>query len=136
MALDIGKFLLVGGAAYVAYELFFSGPATPAVATPATGAGIVQASTPAALQSSIAALEAAQNPPFTTGTADQHGYYYAQASGKAATDPGSYLTTANRQETFALPAWCSASGLCGIVNFNEGMAGYFQTSRLAVFDEE
>jgi hypothetical protein len=143
MAIDIGKFLLVGGIGFVAYEMFFSAPATPAAAAPATGAappvapvsGIVPAST-AGLQSSIAALEADQNPPFTIGTADQHGYYYAEVAGKPATDPGSYLTAANRQETFALPAWCSASGLCGIVDFNAGMSGYFPTSRLSVFDEE
>lgn len=133
MALDIGKFLLVGGIGFVAYELFFSGSSTPAAAAPATtpATPAPAASTPS-LRAQIATLAGSM----TSGNADQWGYYYAEAAGKPATDPGSYLSAANREETFALPAWCSASGLCGIVPMSSGMSGYFPTNRLAVFNEE
>jgi CubicO group peptidase (beta-lactamase class C family) len=116
---DLGKILLLGGAAYLAYEFFFAPAAAPATA-PAAGPQPATAPTPTAnpqtTQQLIQAAAAADTPPFTQGTADQWDVYYSRVRGIAAPDPGSYLTADNRAEIFTFPEWwalASAHGLSG-----------------------
>jgi hypothetical protein len=121
--MDIGKLLLFGGLAYVAYEYFLAPAAAPAT-TPA--GGIQPANSPAPTASSAAnplttqqmvqAIAAKQNPPFTQGTIDQWDYYYKQARGIDAPDPGGYITADQRGEILTFPEWyalASAHGLSG-----------------------
>ncbi len=122
--MDIGKLLLFGGIGYIAYEYFFAPTAT--VAT--TAAGGIQPTTaqptptaapaanPLTTQQMVLNIAAAQNPPFTEGNVDQWDFYYAQARGIQAPDPGGYVTADQRAEILTFPEWwalASAHGLSG-----------------------
>ncbi len=122
--MDIGKLLLLGGAAYIAYEYFIAPASTPV----ATAPGGIQAATmttappappaanPLTTQGMVLGIANAQNPPFTEGTVDQWDYYYTQARGIPAPDPGGYVTSDQRAEILTFPEWwalASAHGLSG-----------------------
>jgi hypothetical protein len=158
MAMDIGKLILVAVGGFVAYEWFIAPsttttttttttpPATPPPATtPApTAAQQQQAAANVSTQGLIAALMGKEVPPLTSATADQMGYFYSQARGVAAPNPGSYLTDSTAPQAqsgylFTLPEWCSDSGLCGlsgIVPMERGFSDYRPAPRLAIFNEE
>lgn len=123
--MDIGKLLLFGGIGFVAYEYFTGGFETATSTTPPVG-GIQPANSPAppastaanplTTQNMVLALAAKQNPPFTQGTVDQWDYYYSQARGIDAPDPGGYVTADQRSEILTFPEWwalASAHGLSG-----------------------
>lgn len=120
--MDIGKLLLLGGAAYIAYEYFIAPAATPAAAAPAGGiqpaapATPPPAANPLTTQQMVLAAAAKANPPFTQGTVDQWDFYYTQARGIDAPDPGGYVTADQRAEILTFPEWwalASAHGLSG-----------------------
>lgn len=120
--MDIGKLLLFGGIGYIAYEYFIAPAATPATAA---AGGIQPATTPAnpppaanplTTQQMVLAAAAKANPPFTQGTVDQWDFYYTQARGIDAPDPGGYVTADQRAEILTFPEWwalASAHGLSG-----------------------
>lgn len=120
--MDIGKLLLLGGAAYIAYEYFIAPAATPAATAPAGGiqpaapATPSPAANPLTTQQMVLAAAAKANPPFTQGTVDQWDFYYTQARGIDAPDPGGYVTADQRAEILTFPEWwalASAHGLSG-----------------------
>jgi hypothetical protein len=122
--MDIGKLLLLGGAAYVAYEFFIAPAAVPATvpvggiqpATATTAPPAPPAANPLTTQQLVLALANKQNPPFTQGTVDQWDFYYQQVRGIDAPDPGGYLTADTRGEILTFPEWwslASAHGLSG-----------------------
>jgi len=155
--MKIGEFLLVAVGGYVAYELFFAPAAAPAATTTAPATTTTAAPTtttitappaqplsnPATTQAGILALANAETPPLVTATADQWGALYAQVRGVAAPNPGGYLPADSPQAQtgylFALPEWCSDSGLCGmagIVPLSRGFSDYLPAPRLSVFELE
>ena len=146
MALDIGKLLLIGGVGFVAYEWLFGSASTAAPATTTSTTPTVIAppapplSNPATTQAGILALANAESPALTMATADSWGALYAQVRGAAAPNPGGYLTAGSPQAQpgylFALPEWCSDSGLCGIVPMERGFSDYLPAPRLALFELE
>jgi hypothetical protein len=146
---SIVTWLLIGGAAYVAYEFFFASssaaatsptPATPAPASPtpaAPSAATSAPSSPSTLDSYFAAMvQAASAAGFTSGSADQWGYYFQQANGFAAPTPES--EGFNRQSNWpsnltAAQYWAAASpviakqkGISGLGVYGSlaGLAGY------------
>ncbi len=114
--MDIGKLLLLGGAAYIAYEYFIAPASTPAPTSPGgiQPAAVQPTVNPATSQGMVLAL--ANKAGFTTANSDQWGTLYAQARGIPAPDPLSYLTPDTRGEILTFPEWwalASAHGLSG-----------------------
>lgn len=119
--MDIGKLLLLGGAAYIAYEYFYA-PAMVTLIAPggiqpaATSPAPTPAANPLTTQQMVLAVAGKQNPPFTQGTVDQWDFYYKAARGIDAPDPGGYVTADQRAEILTFPEWwalASAHGLSG-----------------------
>lgn len=119
--MDIGKMLLLGGAAYLAYEYFYAPGST---ATSTAPGGILPANAPIPaptpttnpLTTQQMVLAEATRSGFTQGSADQWNTFYKTVRAIDAPDPGSYLTAENRGEVLTFPEWwglASAHGLSG-----------------------
>ncbi len=132
MALDIGKLLLVGGAAFVGYKVFMepkavvsSEPETagikpaPAGANPMTTSTLVQA--------------AAAKDGFTIGNVWQWDHYYKSVRGVDA-NLADKIEEDQRMKSLTFPEWWSIAQANGLSGFRG--VGYVPTSRLMVMEME
>lgn len=97
------KYLLIGGAAYLAYEYFFATPAaTPVTSTPATGTTTTSGSgttttsgsgsTTSAAPTTVQQLQTAAGAGVTTLNADEWSFYWTQI-GKPTLSPTQFAST-------------------------------------------
>ena len=121
MNMDIGKLLALGAAGFLGYKYFLApkvaappttdpskvpGP-TPPITNPVTTQSLVQA--------------AAAKGGFTSGTVDEWNFYYGQARGIAAPDPGDWgFDDSNRAQILTFPEWWATASSHGL----SGRSGY------------
>lgn len=102
--MDIGKLILVGGAAFVGYQ--FMKPKEPV--TSATGAGVQPPSTPPPTSNVVPATKAMIRTAagsLDNATADAWGWYYHGARNVDAPAPETYLSEADRFKNLSLDEW-------------------------------
>lgn len=136
--MDIGKLLLLGGAAFVGYKYFMEPTAIPVSTAPG---GIQPAATPSlpatnptTTRGLILGEAAKQNYTATsTLNADQWNWFYRKARGvDSPADPGLFGESRGPNMTFdEYYTWASQHGLSGYRG-----VGYVPTSRLMVMEME
>jgi len=132
MALDIGKLLLVGGAAFVGYK-FFMEPKAVASTPPPDTAGIKPAvgASPATTASLVQAAAAKDG--FTLGNVWQWDYYYKSVRGVDA-NLADKIEEDQRMKNLTFPEWWSIAQANGLSGFRG--VGYVRTSRLMAMEME
>ena len=119
------KALLIGGGAYVAYELFFAPAATPVAAVAAVAPVVVPSGPPSAttLAGLATVIQSLAATPNGVATGDSWNYYANQITGKTipATWSNAQPMTFAEYWQNASPVIASMTGMSGLGGFADGL---------------